>query len=90
LDRCGIARSGAPHRTRDEGRIGDAVATIGASHDALCRTPLLDPACGTGNFLDVSLELLKRLEGEVLEALANLGGQDLAPTPPLAPGETGW
>ncbi|MCK1741241.1 hypothetical protein IVA80_10255 [Bradyrhizobium sp. 139] len=34
---------------------------------------MLDPACGTGNFLYVSLELMKRLEGEVLEALDDLG-----------------
>ena len=37
---------------------------------------MLDPACGTGNFLYVSLELMKRLEGEVLDALADLGGQE--------------
>ena len=37
---------------------------------------VLDPACGTGNFLYVSLELVKRLEGEVLEVLADLGGQE--------------
>ncbi len=40
------------------------------------RRASLDPACGTGNFLYVSLELMKRLEGEVLEALADLGGQE--------------
>ena len=33
---------------------------------------VLDPACGTGNFLYVTMELMKRLEGEVLDALANL------------------
>jgi hypothetical protein len=38
-------------------------------------TTILDPACGTGNFLYVSLELMKRLEGEVLEALASLSEQ---------------
>ena len=37
---------------------------------------MLDPACGTGNFLYVALELMKRLEGEVLETLADLGGQE--------------
>ena len=37
---------------------------------------MLDPACGTGNFLYVSMELMKRLEGEVLEALLDLGGQE--------------
>jgi hypothetical protein len=44
-------------------------------HEKLCDIRILDPACGTGNFLYVSLELLKRLEGEVLEALASLAGQ---------------
>ena len=47
-----------------------------AFHEKLCGTRILDPACGTGNFLYVSLELLKRLEGEVLEALVDLGGQE--------------
>jgi hypothetical protein len=41
----------------------------------LRETIVLDPACGTGNFLYVSLELMKRLEGEVLDALASLGEQ---------------
>ena len=41
-----------------------------AFHHQLCATRVLDPACGTGNFLYVSLELMKRLEGEVLETLA--------------------
>ena len=35
---------------------------------------VLDPACGSGNFLYVSLELMKRLEAEVLEAFEELGG----------------
>jgi hypothetical protein len=34
---------------------------------------VLDPACGSGNFLYVTLEHLKRLEGEVLTALGQLG-----------------
>ncbi|MGI4872634.1 MAG: class I SAM-dependent DNA methyltransferase, partial [Janthinobacterium lividum] len=34
---------------------------------------ILDPACGSGNFLYVTLEHLKRLEGEVLAALGQLG-----------------
>mgnify|MGYP000538398236 FL=1 len=34
---------------------------------------MLDPACGSGNFLYVTLEHLKRLEGEVLETFDNLG-----------------
>ena len=41
----------------------------GDFHDKLCATRVLDPACGTGNFLYVTLEHMKRLEGEVLDAL---------------------
>ena len=63
-------------RQRDEGRARDALATVKAFHDRLCATRVLDPACGTGNFLYVALELMKRLEGEVLEVLADLGGQE--------------
>ena len=40
----------------------------------LTAVKVLDPACGSGNFLYVTLEHLKRLEGEVLTSLAKLGG----------------
>lgn len=63
-------------RQQAEGRGKIAIATISAFHEALCKVRVLDPACGTGNFLYVSLEMLKRLEGEVLEALNNFGGQE--------------
>ncbi len=53
-----------------------AVDMVKGFHDRLCATRVLDPACGTGNFLYVSMELMKRLEGEVLEALLDLGGQE--------------
>jgi hypothetical protein len=42
-------------------------------HQKLCKTRVLDPACGSGNFLYVALDLFKRLEGEVLELLSHLG-----------------
>ncbi len=42
-------------------------------HHRLCTVSVLDPACGSGNFLYVTLEHLKRLEGEVLNQLADLG-----------------
>jgi hypothetical protein len=45
-------------RQKAEGRGRDAVNTVRAFHDKLCETRVLDPACGTGNFLYVSLELL--------------------------------
>jgi len=63
-------------RQKSERRDGDAIATVRGFHEQLCRTRILDPACGTGNFLYVALELLKRLEGEVLEALLDLGGEE--------------
>jgi hypothetical protein len=61
---------------RAAGDLKGAAAEVKAFHDKLCETRVLDPACGTGNFLYVSLELMKRLEGEVLEALLDLGGQE--------------
>ncbi len=42
-------------------------------HHQLCAVRVLDPACGSGNFLYVALEHMKRLEGEVLETLHSLG-----------------
>ncbi|MBJ9654713.1 class I SAM-dependent DNA methyltransferase [Burkholderia multivorans] len=44
----------------------------------LCTLRVLDPACGSGNFLYVTLEHLKRLEGEVLNQLATLGDTQTA------------
>ncbi len=63
-------------RQKAAGRGEDAIRTVRAFHDRLCETRVLDPACGTANFLYVALKLMKRLEGEVLEALADLGGQE--------------
>jgi SAM-dependent methyltransferase len=51
----------------------EAVAEIRAFHEKLCDTRVLDPACGSGNFLYVTLEHMKRLEGEVLNALYEFG-----------------
>jgi len=48
-----------------EGDRKAAVAELEAFHDRLCDVRVLDPACGSGNFLYVTLEHLKRLEGEV-------------------------
>ncbi|MEW6488078.1 MAG: DNA methyltransferase [Thermodesulfobacteriota bacterium] len=44
-----------------------------AFHRRLCEVRVLDPACGTANFLYVTLEHMKRLEGEVLTTLHDLG-----------------
>ncbi|MGN6309698.1 MAG: class I SAM-dependent DNA methyltransferase [Xanthobacteraceae bacterium] len=67
---------GAAEAKRASGNFKEAAAEVHAFHEKLCATRVLDPACGTGNFLYVSLELMKRLEGEVLEALTDLGGQE--------------
>ncbi len=56
-----------------EGKHDDAVAALRRFHHRLCTVRVLDPACGSGNFLYVTLEHLKRLEGEVLNALDELG-----------------
>ncbi|HUD52406.1 class I SAM-dependent DNA methyltransferase [Parvibaculum sp.] len=58
-----------------EGKPEEARAAVRGFHQTLCATRVLDPACGTGNFLYVSMELMKRLEGEVLDYLAALGEQ---------------
>ncbi|MFE8584500.1 class I SAM-dependent DNA methyltransferase [Sphingomonas sp. NCPPB 2930] len=54
-----------------------AVQRVRDFHRRLAAIRVLDPACGTGNFLYVTLELMKRLEGEVLEVLAELSGEEI-------------
>ncbi|WEK38531.1 MAG: class I SAM-dependent DNA methyltransferase [Candidatus Brevundimonas colombiensis] len=60
----------------DEGDARGAVRLVKTFHQTLCRTRVLDPACGTGNFLYVALEQMKKLEGEVLQTLLDLGQSD--------------
>ncbi len=50
----------------------EAIQAVKAFHHRLCSVRILDPACGSGNFLYVALEHLKRLEGEVLNQLEAL------------------
>lgn len=57
-----------------KGDAAGAVREVKGFHRRLCETRVLDPACGTGNFLYVALELMKRLEAEVMRALEELGG----------------
>ena len=56
-----------------DAKLEEARAEIRRFHHQLCTTRVLDPACGSGNFLYVTLEHLKRLEGEVLNQLDALG-----------------
>lgn len=53
----------------NEDKPADAVALLHEFHYRLCHITVLDPACGSGNFLYVALEHIKRLEGEVLDML---------------------
>jgi hypothetical protein len=52
-----------------------AIATLEAFLTELRQTRILDPACGTGNFLYVTLDLIKQLESEVLKRLEDITGQ---------------
>jgi hypothetical protein len=63
-------------RLNATGNPKGALAEVQKFHTRLCDMRVLDPACGTGNFLYVAMEMMKRLEGEVLEAVADLGGQE--------------
>ncbi len=58
----------------DKDKRKEARATVEAFHKELAAIRVLDPACGSGNFLYVSLELIKRLEAEVLDLFEKLGG----------------
>lgn len=51
----------------------EARRTVEAFHGRLAATRVLDPACGTGNFLYVAMARMKELEGEVLDLLMDLG-----------------
>lgn len=60
------------------GKVEEAKKAVRTFQQRLTRARVLDPACGSGNFLYVSLDLFKRLESEVLGLLADLGDrQDL-------------
>lgn len=56
-----------------EGDTKGALKELRSFHQQLCNVRVLDPACGSGNFLYVTLEHLKRLEGEVLNQMEALG-----------------
>lgn len=55
-----------------DAKTDKAVATVREFHRKLVNIRVLDPACGSGNFLYVTLEHLKRIEGEVFDTLDSL------------------
>ncbi|MFO7581979.1 class I SAM-dependent DNA methyltransferase, partial [Guyparkeria sp.] len=60
------------------GKQDKALKELQDFHHQLCNTRVLDPACGSGNFLYVALEHMKRLEGEVLNTISDLSGGQMA------------
>lgn len=67
------ARSLAAQRAARTRALNEAIELVQAFRHQLVSTRVLDPACGSGNFLYVTLDVFKRLEAEVLQALADLG-----------------
>lgn len=57
----------------DRRDVKGAIAEVRAFLHRLCTVRVLDPACGSGNFLYVTLAHLKLLEGEVLDLLERFG-----------------
>jgi len=57
----------------NQGEIKKAISEVNKFHQKLCHIRVLDPACGSGNFLYVTLEHLKRIEGETFDTLDLLG-----------------
>jgi hypothetical protein len=66
------AQAASARRLEDE-KPKEARAELVRFHKRLTSLHILDPACGSGNFLYVTLEHLKRLEGEVLTAINSYG-----------------
>jgi SAM-dependent methyltransferase len=60
-----------------EGDKKAAVDELDKFHERLCEVRVLDPACGTGNFLYVTLEHLKRLEGEIYDTYESIAQRQM-------------
>jgi hypothetical protein len=72
-----VAVQAAVKQLRDTGKPRDrarAEAQLREFHGWLRSLKFLDPACGSGNFLYVTMHLVKRVEVEVLRELAELTG----------------
>ena len=88
LRREWAAAQAASAQRQNEGKDREARAELVRFQRRLTSLTVLDPACGTGNFLYVTLEHLKRLEGEVLDAINGFGQTgllDLAGTTTVGP-----
>lgn len=73
LRREWAAAQAASAQRQDAGNDREARTELVKFLNRLTSIKILDPACGSGNFLYVTLEHLKRLEGEVLAAINGFG-----------------
>lgn len=71
-----ISAQSAADRAVQNNRRSQAVREIEDFLKKLSLVRVLDPACGTGNFLYVALRRMKQLEGEVLKQLHDIGGDE--------------
>jgi hypothetical protein len=71
-----IVAQASAERALRAGSKSNAVREVGDFLKQLSSIRVLDPACGTGNFLYVALRLMKQLEGEVLKQLQDLDGEE--------------
>lgn len=78
LEEDWISAQAAAQRALDAGSKATAVGEIVGFLKKLSQIRVLDPACGTGNFLYVALAQMKRLEGDVISLLRDLGGDSAA------------
>ena len=62
------------------GNTDEARATLGTFRKRLAGVTVLDPACGSGNFLYIALRSLLDLEKQVIDYAAELGWHGLTPT----------
>jgi hypothetical protein len=94
LRREWAAAQAASAQRQNEGKDKEARAELVKFLKRLTSVKILDPACGSGNFLYVTLEHLKRLEGEVLAAINSFGQTallDLAGATTVGPRQLlGW
>ena len=59
-------------RLKDAGKTDESAAAIDAFRDRLTRAVVLDPACGSGNFLYIALRALLDLEKEAMDFAAGI------------------
>ena len=78
LEENWISAQASAQRALDAGSNAAAVGEIVGFLKKLSQVRVLDPACGTGNFLYVALAQMKRLEGDVVNLLRDLGGDSAA------------